>query len=166
MALRGVDSHVPNKTDASAFHLHAWAKWLVILAAVAFTMQLCGLLVWNGIEIHHDDLTWDYAIFSQAAWLLVHGFWNPFVSVAGIFFWQNHDEWIMWPLSQLTRIVPFSVWAPVVQDVSAVGANVVAWLWMEEILVQRQLSHRSYLFFSLLGLGLLVATPWIFWANG
>ncbi|MCY0881959.1 MAG: hypothetical protein OWS74_08170, partial [Firmicutes bacterium] len=141
-------------------------KWLIVLAILAFTLQLGGLFYWNALEVHRDNLTWDYAIFAQAAWMLTHGFWNPFISTANIFFWTNHDEWLMWPISQFTRWIPFSVLAPGIQDLATVGSDIVAWLWMAEILARRSLSSTWRTLLASVGLLFLVATPWVFWADG
>jgi hypothetical protein len=88
----------------------------------------------------HWDITNDYALYSQAWYLIAHGHLNPYSTVAGIPFWKNHFELAMWPLSALYWVTPATVGLKWIQSTAAVGAEVVAFAWVLDILRR----HREH----------------------
>lgn len=80
------------------------------------------------------SLTYDFSIFNQGRWLLAHGDLNPFITVNGIPYWQNHGEALMWPLAQLTRLPPHGLWLLYLEDIAVVGAGWVVVSWAHSML--------------------------------
>ena len=74
----------------------------------------------------HFDLTKDFALFYQGWFLIANGHINPYLSLISLYYWQNHLEWIMWPLSLLYFIYPHALTLLIAQDLAITGSEVAA----------------------------------------
>ncbi|MFI5068251.1 MAG: DUF2079 domain-containing protein, partial [Streptosporangiales bacterium] len=92
--------------------------------------KLAGFAVWSALLYHRFALTPDFAQYQQAWYLIAHGHLNPYDTVGNFAFWQNHAEFLMWPLALLYWVFPSGLTLLWLQDVGVVGAELVAFLWI------------------------------------
>ncbi len=120
------------------------------------TIQLVVLLVWSGFEAARHVQGADFVGFYQAWYLISHGVLNP----PG--WWDAQGIFIQWPLAILGLVYAHPITLLVVQDFAIVGAELVAFLWICELVAAREtIPLRGY---ALTGLALLVLNPWIYWS--
>ena len=125
-------------------------------------LQLALALAWSTVQYDRFALTFDFTIFHQAWYLIAHGDLNPWSTMKLSYFWQDHSEFIMWPLALLYWVWPHGVVLLWIQDIAVVGAEAVAFTWLVRTgpaVPARPDAHGS----PAAGLVLLVANPWIWW---
>jgi len=130
-------------------------------------LQFIGLVIWSHVLASRFALTWDFSIYHQAWWLIGAGHLNPFDTLNGFPFWQNHGEFLLWPLAVVGKVWPHAVTLLWVQDAATVGAEAVAFGWLCDFAVAREPQPMRTRWPALLagvGIALLVADPWIYWA--
>jgi hypothetical protein len=125
-------------------------------------LQLIAFLVWSTVIYNRFALTFDFTMFHQAWLEIAHGHLNPYNTVKGNYFWQDHSEFIMWPIALTYWVWPHPVVLLWLQDVCVVGAEAVAFTWLCE-LAQRARSGAYAKGLAIVGLFLLVANPWTWW---
>jgi hypothetical protein len=135
----------------------------VAAAAVLLCGQLVAMLSISWVIFHRWSNTWDYAIRYQGWWGIAHGNLDPFSSVVGRSFIQDHFEVINWPLAPLSLLWPHGLWPLWIQDLMVIGAEVGAVFIVLDALRRGQWSQRipgwvAVAFVSVL----LVANPWIY----
>src|SRR5205807_3980179 len=79
-------------------------------------------------------------------------------------FWQNHAEFIMWPLALPYWIFPSGVLLLWLQDIGVVGAELVAFLWLCEIAHRHRPDDPDARWLAGAGLVLLAVNPFSWWA--
>lgn len=126
-------------------------------------LQLTGFAIWSAILYSHFALTFDFAIYNQAWFLIAHGNLNPFITTQGFPFWQGHCEFIVWPLALFYWIWPHGVTLLWLQDISVVIAEGVAFTWICE-LASAHRPDRDAIWLAGSGLALLAVNPWIWWS--
>ncbi|MGH8997299.1 MAG: DUF2079 domain-containing protein, partial [Acidimicrobiales bacterium] len=140
--------------------------WKVVAIAV-----LGGQLVWLVLESIHIygrfSLTSDYALFYQAWHAIAGGHLSATTTIyrTGPFL-SNHFELLVYPLALLEWIDPGGFILLVLQDLAAVLAAYVAFLWIRELLEEHWSGgpHGR----DLVAGGALVVLaldPWIWWAS-
>lgn len=126
-------------------------------------LELAGYLAWSVFQYQRFSLTGDYAQYAQAWFLAAHGDLNALGSVNGYpHFWQQDAEFIPYVLAPLYWVFHSGMLLQIAQDLSLVGAEVVAFTWLCD-LVGRQCAERDAAWLAGLGLLLLVANPWLWW---
>ena len=138
--------------------------FFVRVASTVFALQALVLIGISDWLYTHFDLTWDFAIFYQAWYLIAHGNLNPYVSVGHSYFWQGHLEWIMWPLALLYYLYPHGLTLLIVQDLAIVGAEVAAMGLVLELIRRKQGSVDGLWWLRWLGLFVLLVNPWLYWS--
>ena len=103
------------------------------LGYVVLGLQLAGFLVWSTLLYRRFALTSDFAIDHQAWFLIAHGHLHPYGTLQGFPFWQDHSEFLLWPLALLYWVWPHGVTLLWMQDLGVVGAEAVAFTWLCEI---------------------------------
>jgi predicted membrane protein DUF2079 len=126
-------------------------------------LQLGVCLAWSTILYRRFAVTFDFAIFHQAWFLISRGDLNPYNTVRDYPFWQDHSTFLMWPLALLFWIWPHGVLLLWLQDVCVVGAEAVTFTWLCEQ-AQRYRPGPDAAWLSGAGLTLLVVNPWTWWA--
>ena len=127
---------------------------------VPIGVQLVALLVFSTWQASRFALTHDFALYWQAVYLIAHGHLNPWASMDGFHFLDNHFELIMWPTGLLYWLWPRPSLLLYIQDGALVGANYLAWVWIRSIAHQ---VPRLTPQIRALGLALLVLNPWTYW---
>jgi hypothetical protein len=118
---------------------------------------------WSVLLYQHFSLTPDFAQYQQAWYLIAHAHLNPYDTVGNFTFWQNHAEFIMWPLALTYWIFPSGVQLLWMQDIGVVGAELVAFLWLCQ-LAERYRPGRDARWLAIAGLVLLAVNPWSWWS--
>ncbi len=136
-----------------------------IAAVVAFAVQLAILCWWSHTLFTRFAVGFDFVQYHQAWYQIAHGNLNPVDSAQGWHFWQNHGELLLWPLSLAYWIWPEGVTLLWLQDLATVGAGVVAFMWMCDVIADRRRPALESRLLAGAGLVLLVANPWIYWSN-
>ena len=139
-------------------------------ALVVFAVELVIWGRWSDVLASRDALTTDFSNYMQAVYLISHGVLNPYDTghLPGLYFWQDHAAFIVWPLTALWAIWPHTVTLLWIQDVASVGVCYVAFLWMTDIIdaYGHRLRYRHAApALATAGLVLLVINPWLFWST-
>ena len=77
-------------------------RWVRRIGLMLLALKFAGFCVWSSLLYHRFALTPDFAQYQQAWYLIAHGHLNPYDTVGNFTFWQNHGEFIMWPLAART----------------------------------------------------------------
>ena len=126
-------------------------------------LQWAGFLIWSLILYQRFSLTLDFAQYQQAWYLIAHGQLNPYDTMGRFLFWQNHAEFVMWPLALLYWVWPHGVTLLWLQDTAVVGAELVAFTWLCEI-VRARCPEGAGVWLAASGAVLLAINPWTWWA--
>jgi hypothetical protein len=126
-------------------------------------LQLIGLFGWSTLLFGRFAGTWDLAQFVQSWTLIAHGHLDPFDTMHGFWFWQDHSAFLVWPLALLYWLWPHGVTLLWVQDVCIVAAEAVAFTWLCEA-AQRQRPGRDASWLAVTGLIMLTVNPWTWWS--
>ncbi|MCI0183407.1 DUF2079 domain-containing protein [Sulfoacidibacillus ferrooxidans] len=102
------------------------------------------------------NLTHDFSIFSQAYYLIGHGDFNPFDTLQGFPYYQNHFELIMWPIAILFSPFNSSFILLIIQDISIILSEIVILVWVKQI-------SDDNLFVRFLTLIILICNPGLYW---
>lgn len=137
--------------------------WVRRIGYAVLGLKLAAFAFWSALLYRHFALTPDFAQYQQAWYLIAHGNLNPYHTVGNFTFWQNHAEFIMWPLALLYWVFPHGVFLLWLHDTAVVGAEFVAFLWLCEI-AQRYRPGRDARWLAGAGLILLAVNPWSWWA--
>jgi hypothetical protein len=137
--------------------------WVRRIGYVVLSLKLAAFAIWSSVLYRSFSLTPDFAQYQQAWYLIAHGDLNPYDTVGNFAFWQNHAEFIMWPLALLYWVFPSGVSLLWLQDIGVVGAELVAFTWLCEIAL-RYRAGRDARWLAGAGLVLLVVNPWSWWA--
>jgi hypothetical protein len=135
-----------------------------VIGYAVLGIELVVLCWWMALLVRRDAITWDFAFYSQAIYLISHGTLLPFSTLTGTGFLHNSFELITWPLAVLQMVWPHPVTLKILQALAMVGAQGIALAWICDIAAMRATQDRSATAASvgLVGLGvlLLVANPW------
>jgi hypothetical protein len=148
------------------------ALWFCRVGLIA---QLAWLMTFSRIQWQRGALGFDFSVWNQARWMIIHGHLNPLTPFFGsIPFWQINGTWMMWPLAQLTRVRPHGLILLWFQDLAIFGCAWIALHWVAEAAAGTSGRHRqwrlNYRWRSrlspaaavLLATVLLVADPWVY----
>lgn len=95
--------------------------------------------------------------------LIAHGNFNAFSTLARIPFLQNHFEVLFFALSFLYWLYPHSITLLLLQNFFAVGTGVVVWLWTGRLLRDMNISRLQQQVLTGLVILVLVLDPWEYW---
>lgn len=125
--------------------------------------QLAVFLAWSLVLYDHYALTWDFATYYQPWFEIAHGNLDPYTTILHIPFWQSDAEFMPWALAPLYWLFGSGLGLLWLQDLSVVGAEVVVFGWICD-LAARHCRGKDAAMLGGLGLVLLAANPWIWWA--
>jgi Predicted membrane protein (DUF2079) len=125
------------------------------------TVELICFFGWSALLYHRFALTFDYALYHQGWYQIAHGHLNPFNSLQSHSYWQDHSEFILWPLALLYWIPPHDVNLLFIQDIGVVVAEAVVFTWMCELAQKYRPGQKDAAVLAGAGLVLLVANPFI-----
>lgn len=152
-------------TPSDAIQVPNKLKLLRRIGYVLFGLQFLGLLAFSAHIYEHFSLTWDFAIYDQAWWLIGHGQLLPYDTVLRTSFWGHHGELIVWPLALITSQLPTGPTMLFLQDLATVGAEIVAFAWVCRLL-QKESSAKGMPATAIAGCVLIVllVNPWTWWS--
>ena len=124
-------------------------RWTARFGYLLLFLQLLAIGWWSQYQISHFATTVDFANVEQAVSQIAHGVFDPRSTIQGwvngvpvggvasfshqLYFWQDHGEFIFWPLSLFQVIWPHPVTIKWLQDLAVFGAQVVAFRWITEL---------------------------------
>ncbi len=124
-------------------------RWAARFGYVLLILQLLAQGWWSQYEISHFVATLDFANIEQAVSQIAHGVLDPHSTIQGwvngvtvgggasfshqLYFWQDHSEFIFWPLSVFQLIWPHPVTIKWLQDLAVFGAQAIAFRWITEL---------------------------------
>jgi len=76
---------------------------------IVLALQFAGFLCWSTLLYRRFSLTPDFAQYHQAWYLIAHGNLDPRDTLGRFPFWQNHAEFMLWPMSLLYWVWPHCV---------------------------------------------------------
>lgn len=117
-------------SDGPAGRWVAVARWTTVLVVV---LHLAGLIWRSWAQWDAGSVSQDFAIFHQAWAMIGSGHLDPYSTVVGYPYWQSHFELVMWPLALLHPLFPSGFTLLVLQDLAIVGAELLAVLWVLEV---------------------------------
>ena len=126
--------------------------------------KLAAFAAWSALLYNRFALTPDFAQYQQAWYLIAHGHLNPYDTVGNFTFWQNHAEFIMWPIALLYWLFPSGVALLWLQDIGVIGAELVAFLWICQLCWPGAATPRASKALAGAGLVLLAINPWSWWS--
>ena len=135
------------------------------IGIAALGLQLVGFLVWSVLLASRYSVNQDFATYHQALYLIGRGDFNPFITGRGITVWHDHGQFILIPLAILFDLWPHTVTILWMADLSVVGAELIAFLWMCDVveLEPRPFPGGPGRRFPLFGVALLVLNPLMWW---
>ena len=125
--------------------------------------QWLGMIVFSTIQFNRFALTHDFAAYWQAIWLIAHGHWNPYSTVMGYPFLDNHFELIVYLIAPLVWLWPHASLLLYIQDTALISAEWIAWIWITASASSLERLPRNTL--KTLGICLLVLNPWTYWTS-
>lgn len=102
--------------------------WLGVLGA-----QFIAVVGFGLAEFTRHSLTYDFAAYGQAWWLIGRGNLDPWSSVIGIRFVANNAELFVWVLALVAPIARTTFALIVLQDLALVATEAVAFAWILEL---------------------------------
>ena len=124
-------------------------RWTARFGYLLLFLQLLALAWWSQLQVSHFAATMDFANVEQAVSQIAHGVLDPHSTIQGwvngvevgggasfnhqLYFWQDHSEFIFWPLSLFQVIWPHPVTIKWLQDLAVFGAQVVAFRWITQL---------------------------------
>jgi hypothetical protein len=124
--------------------------------------QAAVLIVLNVVQYHRFALSFDFATYYQAWWLIGHGHLNPLSTTLGIRFVANDFELLMWPLALLTTLSTSPLVLLVVEDFAVVATNAVTLSWALAVLEGSGLPLRRRQTIAAFALVSLLLNPWCY----
>jgi hypothetical protein len=137
-------------------------------AAVAAALaQLVALVIQASYVYSHNELSQDFYLFEQARYLIAHGVFDPYSTGRGFYYWQNHGEFIMWPLAYISRVtVNSGFFFLLLQAVCTAATTCVGSLWLIEAWERRQQTWTPpAVLVSLTCIALMLLNPWVYLAD-
>ncbi len=153
-------SSAPARAEPETPSPSAWLRYVRRAGYAILAAELICFFAWSALLYHRFSLTFDFAIYHQGWYLIAHGNLDPVNSLQGQPFWQDHSEFILWPLALLYWIPPHDLILLWIQDTSVVVAQAVAFTWICELAQKYRPSKKDAAVLAGAGLVLLVANPW------
>jgi hypothetical protein len=101
---------------------------------VLIAVLLLIMFAWNIFQWHRGGDAWDMSNFNQAAWLIIHGDFNPYSSVSGGgYFLQQHFALFFYPLMLVYAVHPSGLTLLLLQDVAIALACLMTLRWIIEM---------------------------------
>lgn len=94
-----------------------------------FAVQFVAMAAFSQVQASRGALTHDFAVYWQAFFLIAHGHMDPYSTVMGMPFVDNHFEIYFWAISWLYYLWPHPVILLWIQDLGAAGMSLTAYLW-------------------------------------
>jgi hypothetical protein len=181
-ALRGWNVRTPTVVPPAADWPRA-LRWAAGFGYLLLFLQLLAQGWWSQVQISHFAATQDFANVEQAISQIAHGVLDPHSTIQGwvngvpvggtasfshqLYFWQDHSEFIVWPLSLFQLVWPHPVTLKWLQDLAAFGAQAIAFRWITELAATSVPRARAEAAATLVGAGavLLAVDPGFLAAN-
>ena len=132
------------------------------IAAPLLAVQLAVLIALGVVQYHRFALSFDFATYYQAWWLIGHGHLDPFSTTLGIRFVANDFELLMWPLALLGNLSSSPLLLLAVEDLAVVATNALTVSWALAVLERSGLPLRRRQAIAAFVLVSLLLNPWCY----
>ncbi|MDA8183426.1 MAG: DUF2079 domain-containing protein [Actinomycetota bacterium] len=132
------------------------------IGAPLLVVQGVVLVALSVVQYQRFELTFDFAAYYQAWWLIGHGHLDPFSTTIGVRFIANDFELLMWPLALLERLSPSALVLLVVEDLALLVTNAVTLSWALAVLERSGLPLRRRQAIAAFVLVSLLLNPWCY----
>jgi hypothetical protein len=130
---------------------------VILIAALFFVLQFVGLMVYSWIQYHRFDLGIDFASVNQAATEIGKGNLNPYSTILGSSFLQNHFGLILWPIAVLMVVIRTPFLFLILQNVFLVATGMITFKWASAFVASRKIPKGfAYGILAIAGILLLV----------
>jgi len=129
----------------------------MLIAALFFVLQFIGLMVYSWIQYHRFNLGIDFASVNQAATEIGKGNLNPYSTILGSSFVQNHFGLILWPIALLMVIVRTPFLLLILQNAFLVATGMITFKWASAFVASRKIPKGfAYGILAIAGVLLLI----------
>ena len=118
------------------------SRLVIRIGAALFVGQFIALIIYSWVQYHRFDLGIDFATMDQATAEISRGNLNPYSTIVGSSYLDNHFGLIMWPISALLVVFRSPYLLLVIQDLCLVATGFVTFLWASQIVAARGISRR------------------------
>jgi hypothetical protein len=130
---------------------------VILIATVFFVLQFIGLMVYSWIQYHRFNLGVDFASVNQAATEIGKGNLNPYSTILGSSFLQNHFGLILWPIALLLVIVRTPFLFLIIQNACLVATGMITFKWASAFVASRKIPKGfAYGILAIAGVLLLI----------
>lgn len=133
-------------------------KYWIIDALAA--LQAIVFIAYCYIKYTNFNETFDFAVFSEATYLISHGVLLPYNPVQGIPYMANHSELLAWLIAALRVAIPSSFLLLILQCVATVVAMDICGRICWDTIGDRDLPHYAIVCLRVATLILIFANPW------
>lgn len=137
-----------------------------LVVAGLFVALAAAFIAWSVVEYHRFSVGVDFASRLQMAHLVANGQIDPFSSVFGYRYLQDHGEFDMVLIGEIYRLWQHPLLLLWLQDLMTVACCWVAFDWLCEVAARhhaRGSITRVTVSFAALGALMLVSSPWTWW---
>lgn len=152
------------KRVATRLRIDARAVASLVVVAASCT-QFCLLASISFAEVTRRSLSWDFAVYYQAFYLIAHGHPRAFESLSGLPFVELHANFLMWPLGAIGALSSSPLTLKLISDAAAALATCVALGWVREILERNKLPAQTAAFILVTCALVAVLNPWTYQSN-
>jgi hypothetical protein len=132
----------PGRDDEGNLQIFRGSRLFNRIAVVFFGAQFIGLTAYSWVMYHRFDLGIDFATMDQAATEITRGNLNPYSTIVGSLYVDNHFGLILWPIAAVLLVFRSPFLFLVIQNLSMVGTGIVTFLWASELVVSRKVPKR------------------------
>jgi hypothetical protein len=150
-------ARTPEATAAQSDDHFEESRRVILIAALFFVLQFIGLMVYSWIQYHRFNLGIDFASVNQAATEIGKGNLNPYSTILGSSFVQNHFGLILWPIALLMVIIRTPFLFLILQNAFLVATGMITFKWASAFVASRKIPKGfAYGILAIAGVLLLI----------
>jgi Predicted membrane protein (DUF2079) len=140
------------------------SRTALYVAVVLFGLQFMGLLVYSWVQYHRFDLGIDFASVNQAATEISRGDLNPYSTILGSSFLDNHFALFLWPIGALLFVFRSPFILLIIQDLFLAGTGLLTFKWASDLLESRQTRRAAGFAILAVTAVLLLLNPLVYYS--
>ena len=134
---------VSDRDTASTSDAYQDSRIVLYIAIALFGAQFIGLLVYSWVQYHRFDLGIDFASVNQASTEISRGNLNPYSTILGSSFLDNHFALFLWPIGALLFVFRSSFILLVIQDLFLAGTGLLTFKWASHLMESRKTRREA-----------------------
>jgi hypothetical protein len=129
---------VSEQDGASTSESYQDSRAVLYIAFALFGLQFVGLLVYSWVQYHRFDLGIDFASVDQAATEISRGNLNPYSTILGSSFLDNHFALFLWPIGALLFVFRSPFILLIIQDLFLAATGLITFKWASHLMESRK----------------------------